>query len=98
MLGFLFSDLRHVVGGVYARPLGIESRDLALVVVDELDGLGLEVAQGARLREGGHLVGLVTLGGVVKSYTRKSCVTVAPDRRKIRLIEYQMSLSKKIDL
>ncbi len=64
-----FFDLRHVVGGVYASPLGIESRDLALVVVDELDGLGLEVAQRARLREGGHLVGLVTLGRLVKSYT-----------------------------
>ena len=44
-------NLRHVVGRIDAGSLGIEAGELALVVVDELDGLGLEVAEGARFRE-----------------------------------------------
>ena len=62
-------NLRHVVGRIDAGSLGIEAGELALVVVDELDGLGLEVAEGARLRERRHLVGLITLRRLVKTLT-----------------------------
>ena len=62
-------NLRHVVGRIDAGSLGIEAGELALVVVDELDGLGLEVAEGARFRERRHLVGLITLRRLVKTLT-----------------------------
>ena len=48
------AHLRHKVGRVHPGTLGVQSADLPLVVVDKLDGLGLEVAQSGWLGEGGH--------------------------------------------
>ena len=48
-------DLRHEVGGVRPRALGVDPAQLPLVVVHELHGLGLQVTQGGGLRERGHL-------------------------------------------
>jgi hypothetical protein len=60
-------DLRHKVGRVHPGSLGVQATDLPLVVVNEFDGLTLEVAQGARFGKGGHLKMEVVLLGLVKS-------------------------------
>ena len=54
-------DLRHKVGGVHARAFGVEAADLALVVVDELDGLTLEVTERRWLRKRRHLEAQILL-------------------------------------
>ena len=48
------TNLWHEIGRVDPSSLGINSAKLALVVVDELDGLGLQVPEGDGFGEGGH--------------------------------------------
>ena len=60
-------NLRHVIGRIDACSLGIEAGELALVVVDELDGLGLEVAEGRRLSKRRHFEGQILLLSIVET-------------------------------
>jgi len=60
-------NLWHKIGRVHPSSLRINSTKLPLVVVDELDGLGFEVAEGVGLGEGGHPGGNVFVFGHVKA-------------------------------
>jgi len=51
--------------------LGIDPAELPLVVLDELHGLRLEVAQGRSLSKGRHFKGEVLFLGVVEALTLK---------------------------
>ena len=53
-LDYSGTNLWHEIGRVDPSSLGINSAKLALVVVDELDGLGLQVPEGDGFGEGGH--------------------------------------------
>ena len=61
------SYLGHVVGGVDSRTLGVEARNLPLVVVDKFYSLGLEVSKSGVLRERRHLPGEVLFYGRVEA-------------------------------
>lgn len=52
----LVAYLRHVIGRIGSGAFGVDAAHLALVVVDELDGVRLQVVEARRFREGGHVV------------------------------------------